>query len=108
MYAVPNGARTNSQSQANKLKAEGMKSGVPDLVLPFPIRVSADSDQWFHGLYIEMKRQKGGRLSENQSNYMAYLKSVGYCVLVCAGAEQAVNTIKTYLTNPEALLDFEH
>lgn len=33
LFAVPNGART-SQAVAGKLKAEGLKKGVPDLVLP--------------------------------------------------------------------------
>ena len=58
LFAVPNGGDRN-MLVAKKLKAEGVKKGVPDLCLPLP-------RGGYHGLYIEMKRQKNGRISPEQ------------------------------------------
>ena len=53
MYHIPNGGRRDKITGA-RLKAEGVVAGVPDVFLASP-------RQGFHGLYIEMKRQRGGR-----------------------------------------------
>ena len=50
-YAVPNGGLRN-KIVAEKLKAEGTKSGVPDICIPI-------SSLGYNGLYIEMKKTKG-------------------------------------------------
>lgn len=60
LYAIPNGSYKSKQS-ARKFAAEGLKSGVPDICLPVP---SADGQ--YHSLYIELKRQKGGKVSDQQ------------------------------------------
>ena len=52
MYHIPNGGRRDKITGA-RLKAEGVVAGVPDVFLASP-------RQGFHGLYIEMKRQRGG------------------------------------------------
>lgn len=67
LYAVPNGSN-KSIAQAVKFKAEGLKSGVPDVVLPVlmwneagrPVPQDGSGPEtfascWFGGLYIEMK-----------------------------------------------------
>lgn len=89
LYAVPNGART-SMSVAKRLKAEGLKSGVPDLVLPV-------ARGGHHGLYLEMKRRKGGTLSDEQKEWIERLAQEGYGVFVCKGWEQARDVILKYL-----------
>jgi hypothetical protein len=45
MYHVPNGGHRNKATAA-RLKAAGVKAGVPDVVLPAPKGI-------YHGLYIE-------------------------------------------------------
>lgn len=90
MYAVPNGARVSSQSQANRLHREGMKAGVCDICLPFP-------NGGFHGAYFEMKRRHNGKVSKEQAEYMEYLVSVGYYVGLMKGADQCINGLRNYL-----------
>jgi hypothetical protein len=76
-YAVPNGGKRNIIT-AKRLKKEGVSSGVPDLCFP----------KW--RLRIEMKRQKGGTLSEDQKSWKTYLEEeCGETVLVCKGASEA-------------------
>lgn len=90
LYAIPNAAK-RSMALAAMMKAEGMKSGVPDLCLPV-----ARSD--FHGLYIEMKRKKGGGVtSKEQSWWKDALTTQGYRAVICKGADEAIAEIKSYM-----------
>lgn len=89
MYHVPNGGRRRTKEAAN-LKAEGVKAGVPDVVIPA-------ARGCFHGLYIEMKRQKSGSLSQDQKDYLDFLQKQGYCAVMCRGWKQAASTILMYL-----------
>ena len=83
IFAIPNGGQ-RSIAAAGRLKTEGVSSGVPDLFIP----------AW--GLWIEMKRIKGGKLSSEQKDWIAYLESVGYCVIVGKGAEDAMGQIQAF------------
>ena len=76
IFAIPNG-ESRSQSAGARLKAEGVSAGVPDLFIP----------AW--NTWIEMKRSKGGSVSEKQKDWLAYLESVGHQVFVCKGANSA-------------------
>ena len=89
LYHVPNGGSRNP-IEAARLKDQGVKAGVPDLVLPV-------ARGKHHGLYIELKRQKGGRLSEDQKKWLDELTEQGYLAVRCAGAEAAIKTIEDYL-----------
>ena len=62
IFAIPNGG-ARSPATAGRLKAEGVSSGVPDLFIP----------AW--GLWVEMKRTKGGSLSAEQKDWISYLES---------------------------------
>lgn len=89
MFHVPNGGRRRTR-EAALLQAEGVKSGVPDIVLPAPKRP-------YHGLYIELKRQKSGTVSEDQKKYLDFLNFAGYKAVVCHGWKEASDTIMNYL-----------
>ena len=80
IFAIPNGGHRHI-AVAAKLKACGATAGVPDLFVP----------AWH--LWIEMKKEKGGSVSPEQKDWMVYLKEVGYCVMVCKGAEDAKRQI---------------
>ncbi len=93
LFAIPNGG-ARSKAAAGKLKAEGVKPGVPDLCLPV-------ARGGFHGLYVEMKRVKGGTLSPEQKTWHQALTEQGYHVALCKGQPAAQQTLTTYLTLPK-------
>ena len=88
IYAIPNGGSRN-QIEAAKLKRTGVKAGVPDLFLPV-------ARKGYHGLYIEMKRKEGGRLSEFQKEWLAKLSEQGYAIAVCHGLDEAIKVVEEY------------
>lgn len=89
MYHVPNGGGRNLIEAAH-LKAQGVKPGVPDICLPVPnIKYTA--------LYIELKRRKGGKVSEEQRGWIAALNRVGCRAVVCHGWDEAREEIERYL-----------
>lgn len=51
----------------------------------------------FAGLYIELKRQKGGKVSKAQEDVIAMLRRAGYRVEVCSGWWEARDVIERYL-----------
>lgn len=89
LHHIPNGGSRN-YVEAARLKAQGVKPGVPDLCLPV-------ARGQYHGLYIEMKRQRGGRVSDEQKEWIAALTAQGYRTAVCKGAEEAIREITQYL-----------
>lgn len=89
LFHVPNGG-VRHPGTAARLKKLGVKPGVPDLFLPVARGMA-------HGLYIEMKRQKGGRVSEDQKAWMEALTEQGYVCIVARGAEEACDAIWNYL-----------
>lgn len=89
LHHIPNGGYRNKREAAN-LQREGVKAGVPDICLPV-------ARNGCHGLYIELKRRKGGRLSPPQAWWLERLKKQGYQVAVCYGWVEAKNIIVQYL-----------
>jgi hypothetical protein len=89
LYAIPNGGERNVLVAA-KLKAEGVRAGVPDLHMPV-------ARGGHHSLYIEMKKT-GGRLSDVQIRFIAALEAAGNKVVVAYGWKEAVEAIKQYLS----------
>lgn len=89
MYHIPNGGSRN-KIEAARLKAQGVKPGVPDICLPVPRGK-------YHGLYIELKRVKGGRISSDQTVWLERLMQQGYAVAICLGWDDARNIIIKYL-----------
>ena len=95
MFAVPNGGHRH-KATAGRLKAEGVKSGVPDIILPV-------ARGGFHGLYLELKRQKGTRPTAEQRQWLADLEAEGYRTDWCRGWEPAREVIVAYLALPRVL-----
>jgi hypothetical protein len=93
MYAIPNGGHRH-KAVAARMKAEGVKAGVPDICLPAP------RGRW-HGLYIEMKTRTG-RASKAQKAWLRALQAQGYRVAICRDWEAARALIVDYLGSEAA------
>ena len=91
LFAIPNGGRRDAATGA-MLKREGTKRGVPDLMLPV-------ARHGFNGLFIELKRRTGGKVSPEQHDWIERLRSAGYAVCVCHGFDAAVRAIEQYLSH---------
>jgi hypothetical protein len=92
LYAVPNGGERN-RAVAARLKAEGVKSGVSDLCLPYRAK-------GYSGLYIEMKKP-GGKESKEQKEFGAFVSTQRFLYRCCTSWDEAVETIAWYLDIPE-------
>ena len=90
---IPNGG-LRSKTEAVRFKKLGVKAGVSDLFLPV-------ARGGFHGLWIEMKRKRGGKLSPDQKEWIEDMLSNGYQALRADGAEEACDIIFKYLTEVE-------
>ena len=88
IWANPNGGKRDPRTAA-RLKAEGVKRGVPDITVA--IKASG-----YAGMYIEMKKP-GGRLSPDQRDMIAELRAAGYHVVVAYSVDDAWDHLTTYL-----------
>lgn len=87
IFSIPNGAMLAGDEKTRailmgKLKAEGLKPGVPDLFIP----------EW--RVFIEMKRVRGGRISPEQREIHADLRASGYTVIVATGSMDAIAQLR--------------
>lgn len=101
MYHVPNGGKRTAV-EAARFRAAGVKAGVPDIFLPCakasPCPFSpAHEPRLYHGLYIELKRTRGGCVSDAQKVWVRDLRLEGYAVEVCTGWRAAADVILAYL-----------
>lgn len=85
---IPNGG-TRHPAEAVHLKRMGVKAGVPDLFLPYPVLP-------FHGLWIEMKSETG-RASSLQKEWIEKLRAFGYAAYVCVGFKAGQDCLVSYL-----------
>ena len=95
LYASMNGILTDARFGA-KLKRLGRKKGCPD------INLDVARGGWF-GLRIEMKRVRGGVVSDAQETWIERLADAGYRVVIAEGAKQATLIIANYLKQPRTV-----
>jgi len=97
LHAIPNGGARNAIT-AGRMKAEGVKKGVPDIFLPLPVANSPTREFIvLAGLYIEMKKPTKGRTSEKQNEFITYANNIGYKAVVCRSWEDAAKAIQKYI-----------
>jgi hypothetical protein len=94
LHAIPNGGK-RGKIAGSMLKKEGVKAGVPDLFLDWPVGS-------YHGLRIELKKEhrEGERNtypSEEQLLWQQHYILRGYCYRICWGASEAIESITAYL-----------
>jgi len=89
IFSIPNGGKRGFKT-AIKLKKEGAKSGVPDLQILLPNGKT---------VFIEMKKEKGGKLSIEQLDFIDKSQSLGHTVIVAHGCNDASKQFIDYLNN---------
>lgn len=87
LCATVGGARM-SISEAKKIKRQGYRKGIPDLMIYEP-------RAGYYGLFIEIKK-KGGHLSPHQREWLDDLQKRGYRAVVCKGLDQCINEFNHY------------
>ena len=88
LFAVPNGGKRDA-AEAAHLKRQGVKAGVPDLLLPV-------CRGGYSGLGIELK-VGDNKPTDLQLAWHAELRDQGWRVEVCYGATAAIDVLREYL-----------
>lgn len=105
LFAVPNGGKRDART-AGRLKAAGVRAGVPDLLLP-AVRwgfVPSGGLRLIHGLALELKAGKG-KPTERQGEWMGRLRREGWlCVVVWDDWALAREVLDGYLHGALACL----
>lgn len=86
-FAIPNGGLRDKRVAA-KLRDEGVKPGIPDIMLAEPVGA-------WPGLFVEMK-SKRGVVSPAQKLMIARLRQKGYKVEVAYGWTEAKDVTERY------------
>lgn len=94
-FAIPNGGQRDIRV-ARKLKAEGVKAGVPDIFIAIP-------QKHYHGLFIEAKTEKGSAPTESQLDWLDRLDKKGYKAAVCFGLDEMIKETEDYFYEVEVL-----
>jgi len=88
MFAIPNGGHRKI-SVARRLKREGVKAGVLDVLIPIP-RGN------YIGMWIEMKFGKN-KLTKEQAAFMEKMRDFGYHCAVAYVVDDAVKEVRNYM-----------
>lgn len=89
LFAIPNGGDRNMAVAAN-MKAEGVRAGVADLLLPV-------ASNGYHGFFVEMKRRDGGTQSDKQLEFERFVVAEGYLYAVFHNWIEALKALLWYL-----------
>lgn len=88
----PLGGLRNKFAYINAIKRQGYKSGFPDLIV-------FAKNNTHNMLFLEFKREKQGRLSEKQKDWIAWLNNNGYFARCVKGNVEAVKVLENYMAN---------
>ena len=75
------------------LRSQGHYKGIADMTILLPKG---------RAMFLELKRVKGGVVSEEQKKWIQYLQSLDYPAKVCYGADEAIEWIKEELKKVES------
>lgn len=91
IYHVPNGGHRHI-AVAAQLKKQGVRAGIPDLVLPM-------ARGGYFGLYIEFKATPPNDVpvSGEQRARISALNDQGYLAIVCRGHFDAMEALRAYM-----------
>lgn len=98
LIAIPNGGNRNPR-EAARLKRQGVKAGVSDMFLPWPVGA-------WHGFWIELKKpaedfpspsKARAAVSTEQTEWLHKMQARGFHTAVCYGWLDASLAILAYL-----------
>lgn len=78
---------------ASLSKAMGVKKGVPDVLIFEP------RGQW-HGCCVELKRIDGGKIYDEQREWIKKLQDRKYYAFIAWGKDHAIEQLEEYLQGP--------
>lgn len=93
-YHVPNGGYRLGK-EAGRMKAQGVKAGVSDLVI-------RQARGGWHGLYLEFKATppRDAALADSQHAWLVGSEYEGYCPALARGFEEAKAVLREYASWP--------
>lgn len=91
----------NAMIRGAKLKKMGQSRGVWDYELYIPIRGIDNTIDCYQQVKIEMKRRKGGTVSDEQKEWGKIYELAGIPCKICKGADEAIKFVKKYLRDDE-------
>lgn len=98
-FHCPNEAKRTPQAGA-RMKRIGMLAGVSDIFIP-------KASKGFYGLFIEVKARSAagyyGKPTKTQLDFIEKVMSEGYFGVVSYGADEAIDTIRWYLSGEPIL-----
>jgi len=100
-FSVPNGIYFNALGKSKfayikKLKLEGFRNGVTDLIVVTPLKV----------YFIEIKTEKG-KQSDDQKQFQKDIEALGYTYLLWRSYKDCENFLKIYNKKKEIIMENE-
>jgi len=95
-YCASLGGIRTSFKQAVKAKATGYIKGFPDLQICVPMTKGGMEGGVYHGLFLEIKKDKKSYATKEQKEWIEYLNEVGYCARVSKGLDESIQIIDDY------------
>lgn len=92
---IPNGGSRKNAYEGWRLKEQGVRAGVSDLLLPV-------ARGGFFGLWIEFKAAppNDAVVSDSQKDWVELMRAQGYRAEICRGVQEALAVLKHYLSLP--------
>jgi len=95
LFAIPNGGSRNLFEAVN-MKRSGTTAGVADLFLAVPKLCNNIGQDWYHGLFIELKINKR-KPTESQIEFQETVEATGYKYVIIRNFDDFQKLINEYL-----------
>ena len=101
-YCASLGGIRTSFKQAVKAKATVYVKGFPDLQICVPMERGSieggtlEGGGVYHGLFLELKKDKKSYATKEQKEWIEYLNGQGYCARITKGFDDSIQVIDDY------------
>lgn len=100
LSAIPNSTYTTSWNQKRKNYRQGLRAGLPDMIVLIAPEQSKDGEGYC--LFIELKRLKGGKVSPEQQEWLDALNQTPVHAYLAKGCDAAIKIVEHYLKEPKS------